>query len=50
MSELYSYFHDEQDTRHAEAEAVGYGFDLSKDAVAPSAPKKSRKSGDEVAA
>jgi hypothetical protein len=40
MSELYSHLHEEVDVRLAEAESVGYGFDLPKIVVAPNAPKK----------
>jgi integrase len=40
MSELYSHLHEQLDVRLAEAESVGYGFDLPKIAVAPNAPKK----------
>jgi hypothetical protein len=40
MSELYSHLHEELDVRLAEAESVGYGFDLPKTEVAPNAPKK----------
>jgi hypothetical protein len=36
MSELYSHLHEELEMRLAEAERVGYGFELS--VVAPSAP------------
>jgi hypothetical protein len=51
MSELYSHLHEEVDVRLAEAESVGYGFDLPKIVVAPNAPKKtSVKSEAEVAA
>jgi integrase len=38
MSEVYSHLHEELETRLAEAERVGYGFDLPRIAVAPSAP------------
>jgi hypothetical protein len=51
MSELYSHLHEEVDMRLAEAESVGYGFDLPNIVVAPNAPKKtSSKSEAEVAA
>jgi len=51
MSELYSHLHEEVDVRLAEAESVGYGFDLPKIVVAPNAPKNpSVKSEAEVAA
>jgi integrase len=39
MSELYSHLHEELDMRLAEAESVGYGFDLPKVVVAPNAPR-----------
>ena len=40
MSELYSHRFEETDLRLAEAEAVGFGFDLPKRAViAPIAPR-----------
>jgi integrase len=41
MSELYSHLYEDIDIRLAEAESVGYGFDLPKTVVAPSAPRKS---------
>jgi len=51
MSELYSHLHEELDVRLAEAESVGYGFDLPKTVVAPNAPRKAPvKSQSEVAA
>jgi len=51
MSELYSHLHEELEMRLAEAESVGYGFELPKVAVAPNAPRKGpAKSEDEVAA
>jgi integrase len=50
MSELYSHLHEELQMRLEEAERVGYGFDLSKIAVAPNAPKISAKSEAEIAA
>jgi hypothetical protein len=51
MSEMYSHLHEELDVRLAEAESVGYGFDLPKTVVAPNAPKKSTaKSDSEIAA
>jgi integrase len=39
MSELYSHLHEELELRLAEAERVGFGFDLPKAVVAPNAPK-----------
>jgi integrase len=39
MSELYSHLHEELELRLAEAERVGFGFDLPKGVVAPNAPK-----------
>jgi hypothetical protein len=36
--------------RLAEAESVGYGFDLPKVVVAPNAPKKNQKTEMEIAA
>jgi hypothetical protein len=51
MSELHSHLHEELELRLAEAESVGYGFDLPKAAVAPNAPRKcSVKPEDEIAA
>jgi len=51
MSELYSHLYEETDMRLAEAESVGYGFDLPNDVDAPNAPKKiALKSEAEVAA
>jgi len=51
MSELYSHLHEELEMRLAEAESVGYGFDLPKTVVAPNAPRKvTAKSEVEVAA
>jgi hypothetical protein len=41
MSELYSHLHEELDMRLEEAERVGYGFELPKTVIAPSAPRKS---------
>ena len=42
MSELYSHLHEELDLRLAEAEQVGFGFDLPK-VIAPSAPSLSQE-------
>jgi hypothetical protein len=51
ISELYSHLDEELDVRLAEAESVGYGFDLPKIEVAPNAPKKiTAKSDCEIAA
>ena len=51
MSELYSHLHEELETRLAEAERVGYGFELPKANVVPNVPRKSGvKSETEVAA
>jgi integrase len=40
MSELYSHLHEEFEMRLAEAESVGFGFELPKVDVAPNAPRK----------
>jgi integrase len=51
MSELYSHLHEELELRLAEAERVGFGFDLPKGIVAPNAPKTSKaESAVEIAA
>ena len=51
MSELYSHLHEELELRLAEAERVGFGFDLPRGVVAPNAPKiSSTKSQVEIAA
>ena len=51
MSELYPHLHEELELRLAEAERVGFGFDLPRDVVAPNAPKISgTKSEVEIAA
>ena len=51
MSELYSHLHEELELRLAEAERVGFGFDLPRGVVAPNAPKiSSTKSEVEIAA
>ena len=51
MSELYSHLHEELEMRLAEAERVGFGFELPRDVVAPNAPKISAtKSEVEIAA
>jgi hypothetical protein len=41
MSELYSHLHEELEMRFEESERVGYGFDIPKTVIAPSAPRKS---------
>jgi hypothetical protein len=41
MSELYSHLHEELEMRLEESERVGYGFDIPKTVIAPSAPRKS---------
>jgi hypothetical protein len=47
LSELYSHLHEEL----AEAERVGFGFDLPKGVIAPNAPKISNtKSEVQIAA
>jgi integrase len=53
MSEVYSHLHEELEMRLAEAERVGYGFDLlekPKVAVVPIVPKKQKDNAEEVAA
>lgn len=62
MSELYSHLHEELDMRLAEAERVGYGFDLPKfvsvesennglaAVIAPNAPRKSNVKSEGVIA
>jgi hypothetical protein len=53
MSEVYSHLHEELEMRLAEAERVGYGFDLPEKptaAVVPIVPKKQKHNADEVAA
>jgi integrase len=53
MSEVYSHLHEELEMRLAEAERVGYGFDLperSTAAVVPIVPKKQEQKEVEVAA
>jgi integrase len=53
MSELYSHLHEELDMRLAEAERVGFGFELSEPpavAVVPIVPKKQEQKEVEVAA
>jgi len=51
MSELYSHLHEELDVRLAEADSVGYGFELPRTVVAPNAPRKiTAKSDSEIAA
>jgi len=51
MSELYSHLHEELEMRLAEAERVGFGFDLPKSVIVPNAPKVFRtKSEIEIAA
>lgn len=55
MSELYSHLFEEVDFRLAEAEAVGFGFELpqnpsEKRVVAPIAPKVGDEVLEEVAA
>ncbi len=53
MSELYSHLHEELDMRLAEAERVGFGFELPKKpaaAVVPIVPKKQEQKAVEVAA
>jgi integrase len=51
MSELYSHLHEELEMRLAEAERVGFGFELPRGVVAPNAPKISGTKGEaEIAA
>jgi hypothetical protein len=51
MSELYSHLYEELEMRLEEAERVGYGFELPKTVIAPSAPRKSHvKSESQIAA
>ena len=53
MSELYSHLHEELDMRLAEAERVGFGFELPKKpaaAVVPIVPRKQEQKAVEVAA
>jgi hypothetical protein len=53
MSELYSHLHEELDMRLAEAERVGFGFELPKKpaaAVVPIVPRKQEQKAEEVAA
>jgi len=53
MSELYSHLHEELDMRLAEAERVGFGFELPETlavAVVPIVPKKQEQKEVEVAA
>ncbi|MGA9885606.1 MAG: hypothetical protein WBQ34_17955 [Candidatus Acidiferrales bacterium] len=53
MSELYSHLHEELEMRLAEAERVGFGFDLPQVpniAVVPIVPKKRTRKSVEVAA
>jgi hypothetical protein len=45
MSELYSHFHEELETRLAESERVGYGFSIPKTVdIAPSVPRFQNRS------
>jgi integrase len=53
MSEVYSHLHEELEMRLAEAERVGYGFDLPENpraAVVPIVPKNRKQKSVEVAA
>jgi integrase len=51
MSEVYSHLHQELEMRLKESERVGYGFDIPKSVIAPSAPRKSdAESGVAIAA
>jgi len=53
MSELYSHLHEELDMRLAEAERVGFGFELPEPpavAVVPIVPKKQNQKDVAVAA
>jgi integrase len=53
MSEVYSHLHEELEIRLAEAERVGYGFDLPENptaAVVPIVPKNRKEESVEVAA
>ena len=53
MSEVYSHLHEELEMRLAEAERVGYGFDLPDSpaaAVVPIVPKNWKQKSVEVAA
>ncbi len=51
MSELYSHLHEELEMRLAEAERVGFGFDLPRGVIAPNAPKVCGTNGEvEIAA
>jgi hypothetical protein len=53
MSEVYSHLHEELEMRLAEAERVGYGFDLPEKptaAVVPIVPKNRKQESVEVAA
>jgi integrase len=53
MSEVYSHLHEELEMRLAEAERVGYGFDLPgkpTEAVVPIVPKQRKQKAVEVAA
>lgn len=49
MSELYSHLHEELELRLAEAERVGYGFEIPK-VVVPSVPRFSESGSTEIAA
>jgi hypothetical protein len=50
MSELYTHLHEELDVRLAEAESVGYGFDLPKLKLLQMLQKITAKSHSEIAA